>query len=134
MWRRSGWLAIVGVVAGCQGAVDVEPVTSVGVVEAEIVCPPSTRYNGEVCVWRYVITDVRCPALTVWDGNRCVATQVSCPDGSAWDSERCVPIGEPPAPGDAIASDQTVVTPTNTMYDERSALPSAPTMDAFQYR
>lgn len=137
MRPRSEWLATVVAVAchtACH-AVEVEPVAPLGAAQEDVVCPASTRWNGEVCVWRYVITDVRCPAMTVWDGSRCVATLVSCPEGSAWDSERCVPIGEPPSPGDAIASDQTVVTPIDTMYDERSGLPSrAPVSDPFQYR
>ncbi len=125
-------LALSGV--GCHPALEADSARDAEALAPEIVCPSATQWDGEACVWRYVITDVRCPAMTVWDGAHCVGTHVACPEGAAWDSTRCVPIGEPPSATDAVASDETVVTPSATMYDDPPAPKKKAPPDAFTYR
>jgi hypothetical protein len=99
---------------------------------AYIECPTSTRWNGDACVWRYVITDVSCPQGAVWDGNRCVSTHVTCPDGAAWDGTHCLPIGQPPSE-DAPEIVDAEPLPDDAMYEERGASVEPPA-DAFKYR
>lgn len=137
---RTSWLGLVMVASlGCHASFEAEvedarteetPVDAVEEAQADsgqwhVKCPKSTRWNGEVCMWRYVITDVKCPKMAVWDGARCVSTHVTCPDGAAWDGRTCIPIGERPA-ADPIATDddgwstpEPLTSPEEPVFDYR---------------
>lgn len=100
------WWALLAL-TGCHPSVHAQLETN----GHEVECPTSTEWTGEVCRWRYVITDVSCPPLTVWDGRGCVGTTVTCPEGSAWNSEACIPIGEPVGGDTLVLTNDSVAEP-----------------------
>jgi len=57
--------------------------------QPRIECPEATRWNGEVCVWRYIIADVSCPEGSAWDGSYCIVQDVRCPEGAEWQGDHC---------------------------------------------
>ena len=91
-------------------------------------CPAPSVWDGHVCVWHYIVTDVRCPQGSAWNGSHCMGQRVVCPAGAKWELGRCIAEVAAVETNDEVhqrPSDVTGTSTDNELFEPRGpSLPS----------